>query len=310
MTESTPLPFIDARRAKQMSRIKDETLSFLAPLWEGIVRRLAVLTLLAFVVVGVVGPYLPLRGPYSTVQRDDGSYALLEPPSSEFFLGTTEGGYDVFTQVVLSTQTSLKIGIFSAVILILIGLNIGLVAGYYGGWIETILMSIDDLAYGMPFLPFAIVFVAVVGQGTWVLVAVIGLLLWRGIARVVRSETLSLREREFVKSARASGSSDLKIMYFHILPNLLPIIIVYFVLGAIYGILIEASLSFVGLGDPTTISWGMMLFNAFNAGAFMNAWWWVLPPSFALWLFIWSLYTVGRALEDNLNESQISGLAE
>ncbi|NHN48054.1 ABC transporter permease [Halostella sp. JP-L12] len=295
---------------QKLEQIKKSIVEFLQPLWKGILRRIAVMTLSLFVVLGVIAPYLPLPNAYETMQRSNGEYVLLEPPSGEFLLGTTEGGYNVFAQTVLATRTSLKIGLFSAMVLIVIGLNIGLIAGYYGGWVETILMGIDDLAYGMPFLPFAIVFVAVIGQSTWVLVAVIGLLLWRGIARVVRSETLSLREREFVKSARASGSSNIKIMYFHILPNLLPIIIVYFVLGAIYGILIEASLSFVGLGDPTTISWGMMLFDAFQSGAFTTAWWWVLPPSFGLWLFVWSLYTVGRALEDNLNENQLGGLTE
>lgn len=284
------------KSAKQIS-------NFVEPLWENRLRKTGIGILITFVLIGVFGPFF-LQGPYDTTRTPSGGYANLEQPSSAYIFGTTEGTFDVFTQTILSFRTSLQIGIFSAFVLIFIGLNVGLIAGYYGGWIESVLMGMVDLAYGMPFLPFAIVFVAIVGQGMWVLTAVIGILLWRGIARVVRSETLSLREREFVKGARASGASDFKIMYAHILPNLLPIIVVYFVIGAIYGILVEASLSFVGLGDPNSISWGMMLYSAFNSGSFMTAWWWVLPPSLCLWLFIWSLYTVGRALEDNIDEQK------
>jgi len=286
---------------ERISRALGKLDEFTQPLWDNYLRKSAVTTLVLFVFLGLFGPYL-VGDPYESVQYADGSYANIEPPSGSFIFGTTEGAYDVFTQTIVSFRASLQVGIFSAVVLILIGLNVGLIAGYYGGWVESVLMGTVDLAYGMPFLPFAIVFVAVVGQGTFVLIAVIGLLLWRGIARVVRSETLSLREREFVKGARASGASDLKIMYVHILPNLLPIVVVYFIIGAIYGILVEASLSFIGLGDPSTVSWGIMLFNAFNSGAFMSAWWWVIPPSICLWLFIWSLYTVGRALEDNIGK--------
>lgn len=277
--------------------------NFVEPLWENRLRETSVMILSTFILIGIFGPFF-FHSPYDTTRTPSGGYANLEPPSGAYIFGTTEGTYDIFTQTILSFRTSLQIGIFSGFVLIFIGLNIGLIAGYYGGWVESVLMGLVDLAYGMPFLPFAIVFVAVVGQGMWVLIAVIGILLWRGIARVVRSETLSLREREFVKGAKASGASDFNIMYAHILPNLLPIIVVYFVIGAIYGILIEASLSFVGLGDPNSISWGMMLYNAFNSGSFTTAWWWVIPPSLCLWLFIWSLYTVGRALEDNIDEQK------
>lgn len=296
-----------ARRAR---RLKDNLIEFCDPLWDSAIRKLAVFVMSSFIAIGLFGSYIPIPGPYETMRTGGGGYAILHEPGTAFWFGTTSSGYNVFAQTVHAFETSLKIGFLSAIVLVTVGLNVGLVAGYYGGRIETVLMGLTDLAYGLPFLPFAIVFVAVVGRGTLVLAAVIGLLLWRGVARVVRSETLSLRERDFIKSARASGSSDVKIMYSHILPNLLPIIIVYFVLGSIYGILIEASLSFVGLGDPSTISWGMMLYNAFQSGSFSTAWWWILPPSVCLWLFIWSLYTIGRALEDNLDKHQLGGLTE
>lgn len=300
----------DALADPRVARIASNVADFFRPLWDNTVRRVALIVLATFVGISVFEPLFPLPGPFETMRTSGGGYAILNQPNGQLLLGTTSSGYDVFAQTITSFQTSLKIGFLSAIVLVVIGLNVGLVAGYYGGWVETVLMGVNDLAYGLPFLPFAIVFVAVVGRGTLVLAAVIGLLLWRGVARVVRSETLSIREREFVKSARAAGSSDLKIIYFHILPNLLPIIVVYFVLGSLYGILIEASLSFIGLGDPSTISWGMMLFNAFNSGSFSTAWWWVIPPSFCLWVFIWSLYTVGRALEDNLDNHEVSGLTE
>jgi peptide/nickel transport system permease protein len=291
------------KNQEQLNNIITQLREFISPLWANTIRKTAVAVLSAFIAIGIFGPYLNPRQPYNEVETDEG-FQILQEPSMAYPFGTTSGAYDVFSQTLLSFRTSLQIGILAAFVLIFIGLNAGLIAGYYGGWVETIIMGTVDLAYGMPFLPFAIVFVAVFGQGFLVFIAVIGLLLWRGIARVVRSETLSLREREFVKGAKASGASDIKIMYLHILPNLIPIVVVYFVIGAIYGILIEASLSFVGLGDPSTISWGMMLYDAFNSGSFMSAWWWVLPPALCLWLFIWSLYTVGRALEDNIGQGQ------
>lgn len=289
----------------RIGRLKDASVAFAKPLFENRLRKVAVGILVIYLFVAVFGSHLAPTGAYESVRLADGSYAILNEPTAAHPFGTTEAGYSVLSQTILAFRTSMFIGLSSAVVLLTIGINVGLIAGYYGGWVETALMGLVDLAYGLPFLPFAIVFVALIEQSIWALTAVIGLLLWRAIARITRSETLSLKEREFVKSARAVGSSDLKIMYYHILPNLIPVIVVYFVLGAVYGILTEASLSFIGLGDPNSISWGVMLFNAFQSGSFSTAWWWVVPPSLALWTFIWSLFIIARGLEENVETASV-----
>lgn len=279
---------------------------FLQPALEGRGSRWALYVIAFYIVMGVFGPYLPLPDPFTSLQAADGSYAQLQEPSLAYPLGTTALGYSVLSRTVHAFRTSLLVGLLSAVMVVGIGVNVGLFAGYYKGRTETVLMGITDLMYGLPFYPFAIVLIAILGSSMVNIAIVIALVFWRTIARVTRSETLSLRERTYVKSARAAGTSDLRIMYSHILPNLIPLILIYFVFGITWGILLEASLSFIGLGDANTVSWGLMLHSVFNEGMLTSAWWWVIPPAFSLWLFIWSLYVVARSLEDNV-DSNVEG---
>lgn len=284
-----------------VARLRARTAEFFAPALRQRWSRLGLYVIATYLIVGVVGPLLPLAPPFESLTTPAGDYAQLRPPSARYPLGTTYLGYSVLSRTVHSFRTSLGVGLLSAVLVVGIGVNVGLVAGYYGGRVETVLMGLTDLMFGLPFYPLAIVLVAILGTGLLNVALVIALVFWREIARVTRSETLSLKERTYVDSARAAGSSDPKIIYSHILPNLLPLVLVYFVFGITWGILLEASLSFLGLGDPDAVSWGLMLHEAFNQGVLTSAWWWVLPPSLALWLFIWSLYVVARALEDNVD---------
>lgn len=282
-------------------RVRRRVLAFFEPALAGRWSRVALYVIGTYVAIGVVGPLLPLVPPFESLTTPAGDYAKLRPPSLRHPLGTTYLGYSVLSQTVHSFRTSLGVGLLSAALVVVVGVNVGLLAGYYGGRVETALMGLTDLLFGLPFYPFAIVLVAILGSGLFTIALVIALVFWREIARVTRSETLSLKERSYVKSARAAGSSDLKILYSHVLPNLLPLVLVYFVFGITWGILLEASLSFIGLGDPDVVSWGQMLHRAFSQGVLTSAWWWVVPPSLALWLFIWSLYVVARALEDNVD---------
>lgn len=284
-----------------VGRLRARTAAFFAPALRRRWSRFGLYVIGAYLLVGAVGPLLPLAPPFESLTTPAGDYAKLHPPSARYPLGTTYLGYSVLSRTVHAFRTSLGVGLLSAVLVVGIGVNVGLVAGYYGGRVETVLMGLTDLMFGLPFYPLAIVLVAIFGSGLLNVALVIALVFWREIARVTRSETLSLKERTYVKSARAAGSSDPKIIYSHVLPNLLPLILVYFVFGITWGILLEASLSFIGLGDPDAISWGLMLHEAFNQGVLTSAWWWVLPPSLALWLFVWSLYVVARALEDNVD---------
>jgi len=288
-------------------RITLPTDGFFEPLFESTVRKLAVAVVLVYVALAFLGPTLAPHGPFETQYTETGGVVSLQPPSAAYPLGTTNFGFDVLSQLLNSFRISVFVGAGSAALVVFIGMNIGLVAGYYGGKVDSFVMMVTDVIYGLPLLPFGIVYVSVMGRSDMNIIIVIGILVWRTIARVTRSEALSLREREFVKGAKAAGTSNVRIMYFHILPNLIPIIVVYFIFGAIWGIMIEASLSFLGLGNPDTVSWGLMLFRVFNQGMFTDAWWWVLWPSLALWIFITCLYIISRALEENINASgQIS----
>lgn len=289
------------RERLALRRVGDRVYEFLRPALSRRWSRIGLYVIGLYILIGVVGPHLPLEGPFTSLQTPDGGYAKLQPPSAAHPLGTTSLAYSVLTRTVVAFRTSLLVGLLSAVLVVGIGVNVGLVAGYYGGRVEAVLMALTDLMFGLPFYPFAIILVAILGASMTNIAIVIALVFWREIARVTRSETLSLKERTYVKGARAAGSSDVKIMYSHILPNLIPLILIYFVFGITWGILLEASLSFIGLGDADAISWGLMLHNAFSQGVLTSAWWWVLPPALALWLFIGSLYVVARALEDNVD---------
>ncbi|WP_323192203.1 ABC transporter permease [Halostella sp. PRR32] len=298
---------INEKYYQSASRARRIVWDFFKPVFEDRWGKFALTILVVYVLIGIVGPHLPMPGPFEYLQKPSGEYAQLESPSAAYPFGTTYLGYSVLSQTIHSFRTSLLVGFLSAALVVTIGVNIGLVSGYYGGKVDTLLMGLTDLAYGLPFYPLAIILVAIFGSGLYTIAVVIALLFWRSVARITRSETLSLREREFVKSAKAAGSSDVKIMYYHLLPNLLPLILIYFVFAITWGILLEASLSFIGLGNSDTVSWGLMLHQVFESGELTRAWWWVVIPSFALWLFIWSLYVVARSLEDNVAVSAKGG---
>jgi peptide/nickel transport system permease protein len=290
---------IQKKHFRTINRTRRLVLDFFKPVSQDRWGKFAMNILLLYISIGIFGQYFPLPDPFTSLQTPQGEYAQLYEPSAAYPLGTTYLGYSVLSQTIHSFRTSLFVGLLSAVLVVTIGVNIGLIAGYYGGRTDTVLMSLTDLAYGLPFYPFAIILIAIFGSSMLNIAAVIALVFWRSVARITRSETLSLRHRKFVKSAEASGSSDVKIMYYHLLPNLLPLILIYFVFAITWGILLEASLSFIGLGDPNSVSWGLMLHQVFEAGELTRAWWWVIAPAVALWMFIWSLYIVARSLEDN-----------
>lgn len=260
------------------------------------------LTLLAGFLL--VGTFAPLVAPYDPQQmhlHDDGRLKRMEPPSRAHLLGTTRLGRDIFSQTLMGTRATLLIGILAAGCSTLLGTLIGLVAGFYRGPVDSVLMRLADIAYGIPFVPFAMVMVALVGPKAWVLIVAIVAISWKSTARSVRAQVLSLRERAFVEAARVSGAGSLRIMMVHIAPNVLGIAIVYAVTTTGWAILSEASVSFLGYGDPHLLTWGKVLYEAFVAQAMRTAWWWVLPPGGAIALLVLSIFLVGRALEEVVN---------
>lgn len=256
-----------------------------------------------FTLLAIFGPYLAPHEP-GDIQRDgEGNLLRLSGPSVEHgvYLGTTHQGRDVLSQLIVGSRTSFIVGLFAAFIAVFIGTNIGLMAGYFGGSIDDLLMRMVDVAYGVPFLPFILVLVFILGPGLWNIILAIGLIQWRGISRVIRAQTLTHKERPYVESAEAIGASDLRIMYHHILPNVMPLVFLYGAFGIAWAVIGEASIAFLGFGDPNLYSWGQMMFEAYNADVIRSAWWMVLPPGFLIMLFVMSAFFVGRALEKVTN---------
>ncbi len=254
-----------------------------------------------FTVVAIFAPWLAPHEPWQMVYDKDGNFASLRPPSWEFPLGTTHLGYDLFSQLILATRTTLVIGAASGFISIIIGANVGLIAGYYGGKIDEVLMRLTDILYGMPFLPFIIVLIALFGRKLEFVILAIVLIIWRTSARVIRAQTIAIKQRQFIAMAKARGCSDFRIIYRHILPNVLPLLLLYAAFNIAWSIITEASASFLGFGDGETISWGGMLYELWLSGKTRVAWWWFAAPSVCIILLVTSLVFVSRAYEEVAN---------
>ena len=221
----------------------------------------------------------------------------LAAPSRDHLFGTDHLGRDLFSQNVYGSQIALLVGFIGAVLVVLIGANVGLVAGYYRGRAETFLMRAVDVMYGIPFEPFAMILVLLFGPSLTVVILAVALLTWRTVARLIRSQVLSLSERPFVKAARVAGASDLRIMYLHIFPNVLPLVFLELAIIVGVAIIAEATLSFLGLGPPQSFSWGGILHNARLSGAWRTAWWWNIPPGVFIMLTVMSVFFISRSLE-------------
>jgi peptide/nickel transport system permease protein len=257
--------------------------------------------LLFFGLTGLLAPWLAPHDPWDTLYAADGRMALLLPPCLEFPLGTTMMGRDILSQMLYATRTTVLIGLVSGLISIVIGANIGLLAGYYRGKLDEILMRFTDIVYGMPFLPFLIVLISLFGRNFWFVIIAICCIIWRTAARVIRAQTLAISQRQFVLAARARGAGDLRIIYRHILPNILPLLLLYTAFNIAWSVLAEAGASFLGFGDPSNLSWGGMLYNLWISGKMRTAWWWFAWPSIGIVLLVSALVFISRAYEEVAN---------
>lgn len=254
-----------------------------------------------FVLVAMFGPVLAPHDPHERQVNDDG-WITNQEPSLEYPLGTTDGGYPIFSQLLYGARIALIIGLLTAVLVGAIGTAAGIVAGYYGGWVETILMRLVDVAYGLPFLPFIIVLVIVLGASTWNIIIAITAIAWRETARVIRSEVLTIKELPMINAAKASGASDTRIIVYHILPKVLPTTVLYSVFAIGWAILTEAGLAFLGFAESGVISWGRMLQAAYNSQALLRGqWYWILPPGLSIMLLVLSMYFISQGVEEVVN---------
>jgi peptide/nickel transport system permease protein len=262
----------------------------------------SMVVLAGFLFLGAFGPLIAPHDPirYSVLSAE-GIIMRLSPPTLTAPLGTTAYGKDVLSQFLAGARPTLIVGLFGGVATGGIGFLVGLTSGYYGGWVDEVLMRLTDLTFSLPFMPMALLLLTFIQPNIWIITLIIAAFLWKMPARVVRSEVLSVRERTFVKSARASGASDLRTMFGHVAPNVLPIGFLYTAYGVAWSIAAQASLAFLGFGDPTTTSWGRMLRQVFESGSIRVAWWWVLPPALGIAAITTSVFLIGRAYEEVIN---------
>jgi peptide/nickel transport system permease protein len=258
--------------------------------------------LVILVAFGLLALFADVLVPESRLSVTNAPGAPLEPPSAEFWLGTDELGRSVLDLVIQGSQISLLVGLLATAISMLIGALVGIVAGYSGGWTEVVLMRLTDWFLVIPFLPLAIVLVAVLGRGLFVIAFVIGVTTWASTARVVRAQVLTLKERPYVERARALGASNRQIVTRHILPNVFPLIFANTILVVAIAIYTEAILSFLGLGDPLSVSWGGILDSAFAEGAIsLGAWWYLVPPGLCIVLVVLAFTMCGYAFDEILD---------
>ncbi len=259
-------------------------------------------------VVAILGPAWTPYAPSEIVRDADGRALTFAPPSVHPPLGTDDASRDVFTQLVHGARISLTVGFLAGFIAMFIGSLFGILAGYFGGWVDTLLMRATDVLLVIPDLPLMLILVATLRQMDLhvsplaVLTVVIGLLYWTSTARLIRSQVLTIKERQFVARARAIGAGHWHIVRKHILPQIMPLIVANTVLILSTAILVESGLAFLGLGDPTQPSWGTMLNFAFDRNAVSNgAWWFYLPPGLAIVWVTLGCVLLGNVLEEILN---------
>ena len=263
--------------------------------------RLAMVIMGLFVVISIVGPTVAPYGPYETIIDNNGKIPRLQPPSLSYLLGTTNLGRDVFSAMLITVRPALAIGLVSAVLSTAIGAIIGLISGYYGGASDAILMRITDLAYAVPFLAFAMILITFVGPSINTIILAIALITWRTTARVIRAQVLVIREKPYIQAAQLAGISHRRIIIRHITPNVLPLCYAYVALTTSWAVVTEASISFLGYGDPAVMTWGKMLQMAYVTQSLQTAWWWGVPPALAITLLSLSALFIGRALEQISN---------
>ncbi len=260
--------------------------------------RLALTGLLVIFFLFAISLFAPLIAPYNP--NEINAWHVLSPPSGSHWFGTDELGRDVFSRVLYGARISLKVGFVAIGIAVLLGSAVGLVAGYYGGWIDTILMRGVDIMLCFPAFFLILAIITFLEPSIWYIMAVIGLTGWMGVARLVRAEVLAIREMDYIMAARCIGCSNQRIILRHIMPNALSPVLVAATLGVAGAILTESALSFLGIGvQPPTPSWGNILTSGKDYIEF--AWWLSLFPGLAILVTVLAYNILGEGIRDALD---------
>ncbi len=261
---------------------------------------IGLVVLIALVAMALAAPLLADEAGLRAINSTDNP--TFASPSEFGPLGTDGLGRDVMTQFIWGARISLLVGLAATIIAMLIGSVVGIAAGFLGGRTEAILMRITEWFLVIPFLPLAIVLAAILGPSIQNIIIVIGITSWPSTTRLIHAQVLTLKRRDYVDRSRALGGSNWHLMTRHILPNVSPLILANTTLTVPIVILSEATLSFLGLGDPSSASWGQMLSDAFEAGAVtVEAWWYIVPPGLGIMAVVLAFTLVGQALEEILD---------
>jgi peptide/nickel transport system permease protein len=268
--------------------------------WRNILRQRRAIAGIAivgfFIVIALLAPYI---SPYDERAQVGPPF---EPPSTSHWLGLDDGGVDMLTLMMWGARISLVVGFAAAAVAMLIGGTVGILAGYFGGKTDTILMRITDYFIVIPDVPLMLVVAAIWGRSLKNIILIIGIIYWTTTARLIRAQMKSLRERVYVKRARALGAGHSRVVFKHLLPQVAPLLVANTVLTVAIAIFAETAIAFLGLGDPSLISWGKLIENAFSGNAIsVGAWWAIVPPGIAVAVVILGCTILGQALEDALN---------
>jgi len=262
------------------------------------------LVLLALFALMAVCSFIPpwLDTMYNPMTGVDPEISHSTGPTLKHWLGTDFMGRDILSQLLAGARVAFMVGVSAAFMSIFLGTAIGMTSGYMGKLVDTLLMRLAEVIMVMPTLLVMLILAALFGQlSIWTIVLVIALFRWPGVSRVIRAQTLSLKQRPFIEAAKVAGASHLRIIFRHIMPNVLPLSFLYMTFRVTSAITIEAALAFLGFGDPGTVSWGMMLQWVWKTGHMFKAPYWLLPPGICISLITLSFYMLGRAMDEVLD---------
>jgi len=265
--------------------------------------KTGVIILVVFMVMATASFFVPLIGPmYDPMTGIDPDIRVSTGPSAAHWLGTDNVGRDLLAQLLEGAKVAFVVGLSAAFFSIVIGTLIGMVAGYTGGLVDAFLMRTADIIMVLPSLVILLILASLFGQfDIWIIVFIIAIMRWPAVSRVIRSQTLSLKHRPFIEASRVAGASHLRIIFRHIMPNVLPLAFLYMTFRVTAAILVEAALSFLGFGDPSQVSWGMMLQWVWKSGHMFQAPYWLIPPGMCISLLTLAFYLLGRAMDEVLD---------
>jgi len=294
------------KKMEKESKNKNHSIERFTKAWAIFIKnpmgKTALIILSVFMLMAIASFFVPFLGPvYHPMTGTDPNITYSTGPSLQHWLGTDFIGRDLFVQLLEGAKVAFIVGLSCAFISVVLGTAIGMISGYAGGIVDTVLMRVADIFMVLPSLVILLILASLWELSIWVIIFIIAIMRWPSVSRIIRSQTLSLKSRPFIEASKVAGASDLRIIFKHIMPNVLPLAFLYMTFRVTSAILVEAALSFLGFGDPGQVSWGMMLQWVWSSGHMFQAPYWLLPPGICISLLTLSFYMLGRAMDEVLD---------